>query len=110
MTYYYIHVVKGRGGGDSRFSLLFHCSELATPNQSDLKECGDVCACARWRALYVGKCFSFLTCLYHICVSLFLEVWNGSVTLHLCVWCASDEICGVFFVIFSFNFFRPLLR
>ncbi len=44
MTYYYIHVVKGRGGGDGRFSFLFHCSELATPNQSDLKECGDVCA------------------------------------------------------------------
>lgn len=45
MTYYYIHVVKGRGGGDGRFSLLFHCSELATLNQSDLQECGDVCAC-----------------------------------------------------------------
>lgn len=25
------------------FSLLVHCSELATPNQSEKKECGDVC-------------------------------------------------------------------
>lgn len=45
MTYYYIHVAKGRGGGDGRFSLLFYCSELATLNQRDLQECGDVCAC-----------------------------------------------------------------
>lgn len=43
MTYYYIHVVKGRGGGKGRFSLLFHRSELATPNQSDLQECEEVC-------------------------------------------------------------------
>lgn len=45
MTYYYIHVVRGRGGGDGRFSLLSLCSELATPNKSDLQECGDVCVC-----------------------------------------------------------------
>lgn len=45
MTYYYIHVLKGREGGDCRPSLLFHCSELATLNQSDLQECGDVCVC-----------------------------------------------------------------
>lgn len=75
MTYYYIHVVAGRGGGDGRFSLPFHCSELATPNQSDLKECGDVCACARWRMMMcVGICFCYLTCLYCKFVHVFQSV------------------------------------
>lgn len=57
MTYYYIHVAKGCGGGEGRSSLLFHRSELATLNLSDLKECGNVCVCEQWIGMYVRICF-----------------------------------------------------
>lgn len=70
MTYYYIHVGKGRGGGEGRFSLLSHWSELATPNQSAEKECEDVCkveSAVCERVLFLLK--KMLKCLYCVCQS-----------------------------------------
>lgn len=87
MTYYYIHVFKGCRGGDGRFSLLFHCSELATPNQSDPKECGDVCVCVRVCKVESAVCehmfLLFNMFVLYVCGCVSSDVW--SVTFYLCV-------------------------
>lgn len=93
MTYYYIHVFEGRGGDDGRFSLLFLCSELVTPNQSDLKRVWrKVCVCVfDCKVLSAESVFFFLFIKYKKCCCS-LSVENTTIFSIFNAFCSSRQM------------------